>query len=51
MPSPIFEDESFLSLPIPDKSSSVSYAEIGESRFAHPTLAESLNNLFMGLDQ
>lgn len=30
-PSPIFEDESFLSLPIPDESSSVSYAEIGES--------------------
>jgi hypothetical protein len=28
-PSPIFEDGSFLSLPIPDESSTVSYAEIG----------------------
>ncbi len=28
----------------------VPYTTIQEAIFAHPTLAESLNNLFMGMD-
>jgi len=43
-PSPIFEDGSFLSLPIPDESSTVSYAEIGGSH-AVGRLVEDLSPL------